>query len=133
MLMSKKFITAYTYKHTAKCNLSHPVGESMTIPDESLTVRELFDRYRTGAPLDKFNRGTTYLPDDYDGDEFDAYDPIEDAIDLTDVENVTYEAFNRANEAQQELDRLKNHASKNRTKSFNNHVDVAASSPPPTE
>lgn len=56
---------------------------SLTVPDESLTVRELFERYAIGAPLGV----SSYSPVYPDGDDpgFDDYDPLESgAVDLVD-------------------------------------------------
>lgn len=55
----------------------------MTRPDESLTVRELYERYATGRPLDVVQRTGYYEGDDVD---FDDYDTLESG----DVDPVDY-------------------------------------------
>ena len=66
------FLTAYSYQHD-KLDYSeeHPKGPSMTIPDQSLTVREIFDRFARNMPLDIVNRdGFFECDEDFDGDDY---------------------------------------------------------------
>lgn len=51
--------------------MEHPAGESMTIPEQSMSVREIFERYRIGAPLDIVARDI----DSGDDEDFSDYDP----------------------------------------------------------
>lgn len=61
----------------------HPQGVSMTRPNEALTIREIYQRYALGLPLDTIARMGYY---DAEGDESDpSYDPLNDGdVDLTD-------------------------------------------------
>lgn len=63
-----KFLTAYTYDSTVlNYAVEYPVGPSETVPDQSLSVRDIFDRYARGESLDIVNdRG--FYEDDIDSD-----------------------------------------------------------------
>lgn len=75
------FRTPYNYQLLDNC-VEHPSGESMTIPEQSLTVREIFERYRIGAPLDIAARDLDVGPDE----DFADYDPtFQGYNDLVDV------------------------------------------------
>lgn len=66
---------------------------SCTIPDESLSIREIFERYAQGRPLDVVQR-TGY----YEGDDFDYYDDLDRPdVDLVDYhERAMFEEQERA-------------------------------------
>lgn len=44
-------------------------GKSMTIPDQSYTVKQLFERFRKGLPVDTMNREAIYSQ--HEDDEID--------------------------------------------------------------
>ena len=61
-LKPPKFRTQYNFALTDP-GIEHPTGESLTIPGQSYTVRELLEKFTTGIPLDLFRQGV------YDQDE----------------------------------------------------------------
>lgn len=85
-----KFRTPFNYQLTGMESNELP---SLTIPDQSLTVREIFERYRTGAPLDKV---TIYGLDESDDDDFDSYDITRSPdFDLADADTAMLELEQR--------------------------------------
>jgi len=54
-------------------HMETPRGMSMTVPDEALTVRQIFERYVRGQPLDIHTRRTVDVPNM----NFDSIDPSE--------------------------------------------------------
>lgn len=54
-----------------------PFGPSQTQPDETLTVREILDRFTRGLPMTTGDVGYYDDPDDLDMSDFDAMDPFE--------------------------------------------------------
>lgn len=75
------FRTPYNFILCASdCESDH--GPSLTVPDQSLTVREIFERFAVGAPLDIVDRGS----DRGDDEDFADYDStFEGHNDLVDV------------------------------------------------
>lgn len=49
--MQKKFATAYNYGQMKRPPEENHFGPSQTIPDQSMSVAELFTRYTKGMPL----------------------------------------------------------------------------------
>lgn len=105
-----KFRTQYNYKFgespTDQCYNGLP---SMTVPDESLTVRQLFDRFSKNLPL-----GVSGYTPIYDGDDpdFDDYDVTRNGdFDMVDAmeERASIRASYEAKQAQQrkQLDEAK--------------------------
>lgn len=56
-------------------------GVSLTVPDQSYTVREILEKFTRGIPLDVQVEGS------YDNPEENEMESFENAIDITDVEN----------------------------------------------
>lgn len=75
--MKKKFQTIASYQHT-KHKGEHNFAPTLTQPDQTLTVREIFDRYRRGQPID--GAKATYFEDDV---EMSALVPNWDALDIS--------------------------------------------------
>lgn len=49
-------ITQFNYKKEAK-QLYKEFGESQTIPDQTMSIRQILQRYASGQPLDVYNQG----------------------------------------------------------------------------
>lgn len=83
---------------------------SCTIPDESLSIREIFERYAQGRPLDIVQR-TGY----YEGDDFDDYDDLDRPdVDLVDYhERAMFEEQERARLAAERADKAKERSDAN--------------------
>lgn len=62
---------------------------SMTIPDESYTIREVLEKFTRGLPIDGVNEGNYENPEDFEAESF------ENAIDITDVEEQLTEVNKR--------------------------------------
>lgn len=77
---------------------------SMTVPDQSLTIREIFDRYTHGLPLDIVSR-TGYA--EYDGDDTDASQGTDSTLDRPDVDILDVWLLNRELESIREDHRRK--------------------------
>lgn len=79
------FRTPYTFElKESDCETIDSVSE--TIPDQALTVQQLYERHLMGT-LGNVGRNDSYyeLPDG--SDDFDSYDPISDpSFDLTDAQ-----------------------------------------------
>lgn len=72
----------------SQSHLEHPKGVSMTVPDESLTVKEILERFRRGQPLSIHTRDTLYDPDS----NFDSQDLEEvSRMDITDRSELAQE------------------------------------------
>lgn len=78
------FKTQYNYDHLDPKNYETPVGVSLTVPDMSYSIQELFDRYRVGLPPQ-----VSLMPEYPNGDnpDFDDLSPIDTALDLVDVDD----------------------------------------------
>lgn len=57
---------------------------SMTIPDQSLTIPQILERYVSGIDL-PYGSQTYYESDDYDSDNFETDPLLDPALDLADV------------------------------------------------
>lgn len=61
---------------------------SQTLPDQSLTIREIYDRWTKGKPTTVHPLSTEYDPDDYDPDYLD------EVIDRSQVHNLVEDTQN---------------------------------------
>lgn len=63
-------------------DMEFPAPISLTVPEQSLTIREIFERFRRGAPLDV----ASYPPESGDDEDWTDYDPTFDgSSDIVDV------------------------------------------------
>lgn len=78
------FKTPYNFDSNDPKHYETPTGVSMTVPDMSYSIQDLFERYRVGIPPEVALR-----PEYPDGDnpDFDDLSPIETAQDLVDIDN----------------------------------------------
>lgn len=70
--------------------VEHPVGDSLTVPDDTLSIREIINRFNSGQPL------SDYRPDTIPNDLEDFDDGIDDEVidPLTDVPRIAQEKEN---------------------------------------
>lgn len=64
---------------------------SMTIPDQSLTIPQILERYVSGIDL-PYGSQTYYESDDYDSDNFETDPLLDPALDLSDVTEAEFKA-----------------------------------------
>lgn len=82
--MSKKFAGAWRYKLT---EYQPDTGVSQTVPDQALTIRELYLRYARGQSLDIGDNEGYYEEDSLSDDQlFDLEDYHRGDLDLTDLQ-----------------------------------------------
>lgn len=87
-----KFRTPYNYDHTLE-KYESDFGPSITVPDQSLTVREILDRFVSGIAPPIFQDGS--YDDDADFDD----DDIRSFVDRTELEEqLTYRKENVSRE-----------------------------------
>lgn len=81
--------TVTKYDWQSSSNFEHCSSDSLTEPDQSFTVQQLYARWLRGAPLP----GSTLIDrDGYKDDDFNDYDPLNDSSDLVDFhERAEYE------------------------------------------
>ena len=61
------FLTPFTYVFTDPLYFEYNNVPSSTVPDQSLTIKEILERYSVGAPLDISSRDGIYNEDaDFD-------------------------------------------------------------------
>lgn len=78
-------------------DMEHPDDERNTIPGQSMSIREILDRYIKRQPIDTIQRNGYYS----DTDDFEDYDETtEPAFDISD-------AYNRLNEIRDGAERQK--------------------------
>lgn len=119
-----KFRTQYNQKQFAQANneRGHDIDEKtgkriyITLPDQSLTVKQMFERYRVGLPLMGSGKTPVYHMDDK-GDA--VYVPDMDKLDLAEIEELKRNLNDRVGElrvkAKEEYDAfLKDKAEKRR-------------------
>jgi Fe-S-cluster formation regulator IscX/YfhJ len=63
-------LTQFNYKTEAK-QLYKKFGESQTIPDQTMSIRQILQRYASGQPLDVYNQGEPI----WDGEEGSGINP----------------------------------------------------------
>lgn len=73
-----KFISISDYKWDDPSNFEHVTGVSLTVPDETRSVRELYELWQSG----RLGDAVRYLPGTYD-DEIE--DPLNYPTDLVDL------------------------------------------------
>lgn len=79
-------LTHYSYRPLAS-GMETPKGESLTIPDQSLTIREIVERFVMGEPT-LGQRAVHYD----EVEDFDNIDPtLDPAFDLADVSTISSE------------------------------------------
>lgn len=101
------FRNNWTYDHTKTVNEVLP-SNSMTVPDQSLTVREILDRFTRGLSIDQTQRNTY----GYDETELDidvpdpTLDPDFNIITAHHLNNERVERQKRARQEKEESDRI---------------------------
>jgi hypothetical protein len=75
--------------------------KSLTIPDQSYTVREIIEKFSRGVPMDIGSEGTFENVEEFDENE------TENAVDITDVESQLSEVQNRIDLQKSQVEGLK--------------------------
>lgn len=92
-------VERYPDEPTTTYEVVDPV--SMTVPDQTYSVRELFERMRLGLSLDKAQGNAVEYDDDPD---IDNPDPTQEyGFDISDAHNMLDDLENRYNTAQSQL------------------------------
>ena len=60
----------------------HPVGNSMTVPDEAMSINEILEKFTHGIDVSDFNVGSYS-----DEDEIDMDDDVSSPIDYTEIDD----------------------------------------------
>ncbi len=110
-----KFVTQYNFDSIAPENYETPVGESLTVPDLSISVRDLLDNFSRGASISEHLHDSEVYYDPYQDDEtfdnaytdsdgdYDLYDRVERGIE---VQN-KYEEIKSINEKSRKQSRAR--------------------------
>lgn len=77
-----RFRTPYNFDASDECLYETPVGESMTEPDQSYSVKEILERFTSGT----LSREEIEHTSDYFNDDIDNPDPH--ILDLTDIDDI---------------------------------------------
>lgn len=101
------FRTQYNFElGESQTDLTLITEPSATIPDQSLSIRELYERYSRGLPLSEVDRHGFY--DDSEDPDPDSYDHRYDPdYDLSDLDNDRIENHNKITRLNNSLTDLK--------------------------
>lgn len=58
-------------------DLEHPIGQSLTVPDQTMSMKTIFERYVRGRPLDASVREPIYYGDDLELPDVKRMDLVE--------------------------------------------------------
>ena len=83
-----RFRTIYIYDSADAHLYETPVGESMTEPDQSYSVKEILERFTAGT----LSREEIEHTSDYYNDDIDCPDPH--ILDLTDIDDIARQGKN---------------------------------------
>ncbi|UPW40791.1 hypothetical protein [Sigmofec virus UA08Rod_6926] len=83
-----RFRTAYNHEPSQGEVIE---GKSLTVPDRSLTLREIFDRFARGQPLDNIQRNVEYQDVDDDMSDWSVDPTTVPGVDIVDLENFSRE------------------------------------------
>lgn len=89
MIMERKFITKWQYEPSEK-GMEHPEGVINTVPDQSMSIREILQRFRRGVAPPVVHQPLYDDDDNWDTPEADLNNRVFDGdFDLTDREALT--------------------------------------------
>lgn len=83
-----RFRTIYNFDSTDERLFETPVGDSMTEPDQSYSVKEILERFTSGT----LSREEIEHTSDYYNDDIDNPDPH--ILDLTDIDDIARQGKN---------------------------------------
>lgn len=80
--------------------------ESVTVPDDSLSIKDILFRFSRGLPLDIYERQPLYddSESDYNDDDFSVH-PMNESLDLVEIEEI-------ARNSEEILNNFNNHVNK---------------------
>ncbi|QCS37092.1 hypothetical protein [Tortoise microvirus 52] len=64
-----------------------PIRQSFTVPNQTYTIRQLFERMREGLPMPQARSQTYYESDYYD---VESVEPLSTPIDLSDITDMNF-------------------------------------------
>lgn len=95
----------YTLDFDVDGIVEHPRGESLTVPMQSYTIHELFQRYSSGNLPEIAHNDTYYETDVFDPNAYDHIDPTDRPdFDLADYHRLTDDINSRKNSSRSEKD-----------------------------
>lgn len=68
-IKKRRFRLAHTFK-IGESDVEHPVGKSMTVPDQAFTIQDILDKYTQGVDVGNYREGV-YDSADADFDDMD--------------------------------------------------------------
>ena len=71
MEKSEKKPYAYSPRTYVRRGMEIPVGESETVPDDTLSIKELVRRFQAGMPIGSRVRDAVYNGGDFDSDDLE--------------------------------------------------------------
>lgn len=92
----QKFVDPSTYDHEAYNTMEHPTGESLTVPDDAMSIGEILERFTAGID-DSLRYPAVFELDEEPDIDDDAETPI-DFTDITERQN-TLETLKAPDEA----------------------------------
>jgi len=100
--MEKRFLNSMNYNADLASNYEKGGGESLTIPDQSLTIRQILERFTRGQVLDVAHHDSI----GYDDPDFDDVDPtLDPAFDIIDAYNLKNEIQERQKNRQKAVEK----------------------------
>lgn len=82
-----RFRTIYNFDSSDSCLYETPVGDSMTEPDQSYSVKEILERFTSGTlSREEIEHTSDYFNDDIDPDPH--------ILDLTDIDDIARQGKN---------------------------------------
>ncbi len=115
----KTLVKTYFNREEHPCNYEHNDLPSLTVPDQTMSIRTLLERYARGLPLDGLMNNAEYQ----EGEEYDDM-PDPRTLDLSERQEF-------AEQVRQELAELKSKA--NSSEQFTAHEELASQGEAATE
>lgn len=113
-----KFKNHFNHSVDEVTNFEHPVGPSMTIPDQSMSIRTILERYARGIPFED----KVHTPF-YDGEEFV---PNLKRMDLADIQELKEATDQQVKDLKQKA----RHEKKQREEAKKKAAEAARAVPP---
>lgn len=119
------FATQFNFEFSSQDNFEYPTGESLTVPNQVLTPKEMLDRFTRGLPLDQTSRTPYYS---------DIELPVLEKLDLTELHEMYQDNKKQLDEHEAREKAAKQKADKEAFKKsvIEDHEKSKSSTPPPT-
>lgn len=101
-----RILSNLKYDRTVHGSFHLNSGEQVTIPEDTLSMREIYNRFRNGEPLDLNLYDPHYSDDEYQDIDVSMLDPVE-VMELTQHYNDIRKAHEEKLEREQEKERAK--------------------------